>query len=491
MRRAASTPDERMSAPRCSVLEIRCHERPVVLRLPFRFGAVTVTHAPQAFVRARIRLDDRREAWGAAAELLVPKWFDKDPALTESASFDQLRRALRLACEHYTGGRDARTAFGHFAAHYEPQLATAARAGLPPLVAAFGSAEIDKALVDALGRALDLPFATLVQRNLLGIAASPLTPDLAGFDLDAFLRTLAPPPALAVRHTVGMLDVIAGHPQRANDGLPESLAEAITAYGLTCFKLKLAGDVNTDLARLTEVAALLDRMLSSYLVTLDGNEQYDDLDALGELVARIFAAPQLAAFAARIAFIEQPVARAVALNRDVRRIAQRVPLIIDESDATLDAFPRAREQGYAGVSSKACKGLYKSLLNRARCAAHDRVHGGACFMSAEDLTTQAGLALQQDLALAALLGVAHVERNGHHYVEGFAGQRAPAAEQDGFVRAHPDLYVRSQDRVRVRIGNGMLQLQSLACPGFASGAQPDWSSLDPLREPSPRNTGQD
>jgi hypothetical protein len=45
-------------------------------------------------------------------------------------------------------------------------------------------------------------------------------------------------------------------------------------------------------------------------------------------------------------------------------------------------------------------------------------------MSAEDLTTQAGLAVQQDLALVNLIGLTHVERNGHHYVNGFAGQGA-------------------------------------------------------------------
>ena len=42
-------------------------------------------------------------------------------------------------------------------------------------------------------------------------------------------------------------------------------------------------------------------------------------------------------------------------------------------------------------------------------------------MSAEDLTTQSGIALQQDLALATLIGATHVERNGHHYVDGMAG----------------------------------------------------------------------
>src|SRR4029079_2787054 len=99
-------------------------------------------------------------------------------------------------------------------------------------------------------------------------------------------------------------------------------------------------------------------------------------------------------------------------------------VIIDESDDSLDAFPRAKALGYQGVSSKTCKGIYKSLINRARCASW----GGGYFMSGEGLTIQAGLALQQDLALVSLLGLEHVERNGHHYVNGMAG--LPLAEQE-------------------------------------------------------------
>ena len=96
-------------------------------------------------------------------------------------------------------------------------------------------------------------------------------------------------------------------------------------------------------------------------------------------------------------------------------------MIIDESDDSLDAFPRAKALGYRGVSSKTCKGFYKSLINAARCAAW----GDGYFMTGEDLTIQAGIALQQDLALVSLLGLTHVERNGHHYVNGMAG--LPAA----------------------------------------------------------------
>ena len=69
-----------MNVPRLHVLAIELFERPVRLRIPFRFGLATVTHAPQAFVRARIAVDGQgvtHEAEGASAELMIPKWFDK------------------------------------------------------------------------------------------------------------------------------------------------------------------------------------------------------------------------------------------------------------------------------------------------------------------------------------------------------------------------------------------------------------------------------
>jgi hypothetical protein len=44
-----------MASPSFHIAAIELYERPVALRIPFRFGAATVTEAPQAFVRARIR----------------------------------------------------------------------------------------------------------------------------------------------------------------------------------------------------------------------------------------------------------------------------------------------------------------------------------------------------------------------------------------------------------------------------------------------------
>ncbi len=105
------------------------------------------------------------------------------------------------------------------------------------------------------------------------------------------------------------------------------------------------------------------------------------------------------------------------------------------------------------------------------------------FMSGEDLTTQAGLAVQQDLALVNLIGLTHVERNGHHYVNGMAG--LPRHEQDRFLAAHPDLYEHSYGAVRLKIRNGRLAIGSLEGAGFASGAYPDWAALATLAAPRP------
>jgi hypothetical protein len=476
-----------VTAPLFAVREVGLYERDVRLRLPFRFGVVTLTEAPQVFVRARIEFPDGRSHWGAAAELLVPKWFDKNLALTNEENFEQLRLALVLAAGAYTEAAGPRTAFGHFAAHYDQQIAAGAARGLNPLVASFGPAQIDRAGLDATCRSAGCSFYQAMQVNLPGIDPALLParlPDLAGFDIERFLAALTPAATIAARHTVGLVDAIAGHPRDVNDGLPESLEEVIAVYGHTFFKLKVGGAAAADLERLTDISSVLDGIASSYQVSLDGNEQYDDLDALLDLWRRMQALPRLERLVASIVFIEQPINRKHALDKDVSALSRVKPVIIDESDADLAAFPAARALGYSGVSSKCCKGLYKSILNAARCRMWNAEAGTErYFMSGEDLTTQAGLAVQQDLALVNLIGLTHVERNGHHYVNGMAG--LPRHEQDGFLAAHPDLYEHSHGAVRLKIRNGRLAIGSLKGAGFASGAYPDWAALRPLAAPPP------
>jgi len=437
------------------VTAVDLFERDVRLRLPFRFGVVTLTAAPQAFAKARIRLESGRQAEGAAAEMLVPKWFDKDPALTNEDNFGQLRGSLRKAREGYLA-HEARSAW----AHSSPGRG---------LVENFGPALLDRALLDALCRAQGVSFQDAVRSNLVGAG------EFEGLDLPGFFSGLSQGKTIAARHTVGMLDPItaADLRDRVGDGLPETLEEVVAGYGQRWFKLKLGGKLKADLERLAAIASVLDRIEEPYRASLDGNEQYEDMEAIAELWSAMAADPRLKRLVESIVFIEQPVRRDKALQARVSGLGR--PVIIDESDDAMDAFPRARAMGYQGVSSKTCKGLYKSLVNAARCKAW----GSEYLMTGEDLTIQSGLALQQDLALVSLLGLTHVERNGHHYVNGMAD--LPQAEQDAFLAAHPDLYERSHGAVRPRIERGAMRIESLGCTGYASGAMPDWIAMRTLQ----------
>jgi L-alanine-DL-glutamate epimerase-like enolase superfamily enzyme len=156
---------------------------------------------------------------------------------------------------------------------------------LNPLVACFGPAQLDRAILDALCRLHRMSFYEAVQGNFVGVEPAAVAPDLADFDIDAFLARLQPADTIAARHTVGLVDVIAGHPRQVNDGLPESLEEVVATYGHTWFKLKVSGNVDEDVRRLAEIAAVLDASGRGYRVSLDGNEQYEDLDALRSLLA--------------------------------------------------------------------------------------------------------------------------------------------------------------------------------------------------------------
>jgi hypothetical protein len=272
------------NAPRLRLVEARFHERPVHLRLPFRFGIVTLTEAPQVFVRARIRLSDGREGEGVSAELMVPKWFDKSPDLSHEQNFDQLRRALAIARRALLDAGEG-TTFGLSAAVEAAIHLACAQERLGGLIASFGLALLDRAILDALGRIEGRDIFSTVRANQIGLSATTAG-DLAGFDIDKFLGAIEPAQSIHVRHTVGLLDALAEAElgtNRLNDGLPESLEGAIAAYGHTYFKLKVAGDLDADIERLCRIAAVLDRSSGSYFATLDGNEQFGDVDAVTEL----------------------------------------------------------------------------------------------------------------------------------------------------------------------------------------------------------------
>jgi hypothetical protein len=458
------------AAVQIRVRDVQAGVRPVHLRLPFRFGASTLTACPQLFARAEVEVAGRGVAHGWAAEMMVPKWFDKRSGFTPAKNVEHLALTVELARSAYTVDTPA-TPFGLFCRHYQALREEARSRDLTELSASFGQAVLDRAVLDAACRSLEISFFEAAQRNVLGLEDTQLASDMRGWDWTGWLAQLRPLRTIDIRHTVGLLDEI-DTVRYGDDGLPVSLPAVIERYGHRYFKIKLGGDPARDMARLRAILATLARSVRDARYTLDANEQYAERDPLEALVAGLRDLPQPL-------YIEQPLPREASVAPALKSLRSPAPLLMDEADGALDAFAQGRAVGWNGVSSKGCKGLYKALINRARCERWNREEGEArYFMSAEDLTCQAGVSLQQDLALAALLGLTHSERNGHHYGGGFGS--APAAEARAFENAHADMYESASGSPRVRINAGAVSLDSLFKPGFAHSADPELSTLQPL-----------
>jgi hypothetical protein len=457
---------------RLAVRDIAFFERAVRFIRPFRFGAVVIKAASQAFVRAEIEIEGSGISVGASAELLVPKWFDKRNDFSPEQTVDELRRSLEVARELYLTNSGFETAFDLHASRIAAQVETCAKENIPPLAAAYGPAEIDKAILDALLRGIGVNFFDGMAENVAGVDAR-LSPDLGDDDIAQFLARRVRLDRVAIRHTVGLDDRIEG-----TCGVVDTNENAGARY----FKLKLNGDPEADAARLTRIGRELASLPHDYRVTLDANEQYADLAGLSTLVDRLDRDSRLSPIAEKLLYIEQPMPRDITRASPLGALAGR-DFIIDEADDSYDAFLSARALGYRGISSKSCKGIYKSVINATR-AAKWSTEDKTFFVTGEDLTCQAGLGVQQDLALGALIGVTHAERNGHHYVDGFGD--TPAGEAEMFLIAHPDLYTRNRQTIRLAIHDGGLLTASLTSPGFASSVHPEWPTMSPLQQPKAR-----
>jgi len=431
--------------------------------MPFRYGIAVLTECPHAVLVAEVEVDGR-VVTGVAAEHLLPKWFDKDPAKSFSQEIVELKASIQHAMAAAVGLR-VKSVYELWRELYTVQMAWASRAAQPSLLAHFGVTLVERAAIDAFARAKGTQFAVLVQTNALGTELGTHDSRLAGSNPADWLPPL-PLSSITARHTVGLSDPLVESDikasDRVDDDLPQSLEACVRFYGLRHFKIKIQGNAEVDLERLRMVAATIERVApADFAFSLDGNEQYKNLDDFVALWSAIQANAGLRQFFKHLLFIEQPLHRSVALEptiADLRRHPTLPPIIIDESDAEIDSLKRALALGYAGTSHKNCKGVCKGIANRCTLLALASDHPGGIFlMSGEDLTNTGPVALLQDLAVQAVLGIESVERNGHHY---FCGLRTfPRPWWEPLARAHPDLYiVENNDWPRAQVIDGKMAL---------------------------------
>ncbi len=445
-------------APRVRVREARIHLRHVRTRIPFRYGKAVVTAQPYAHVRAEAEVDGRAAA-GVAAAALPPAWFDKSPGRTHEDDVRDLLRSIRTAVEVYAGAAPADPFALHRAAEPEARRRLADQ---NDLTAGLGVALLDEAVADAVCRATGRTFHQGLREDLFGFGPVP-APD-------------RPLERIRVRHTVGMGDPITRADVSApvGDGLPETLEEAIRRYGIRWFKVKISGLADASLERLRRIASILDRDLDDYGVTVDGNEQFHSMEEFGEFLRKALEDRALSRLWKSAAWVEQPVERGAALADSVagplRKIGRLKAVIIDESDGTDDAVDRSLALGYAGISAKNCKGVYRTLHS------FRRAKEAGAILASEDLMNIPVVPLHQDLAVAAALGIGHSERNGHHYIRAF--EFFSPAEREAALREYPSLYGEAPSGPpMLKIADGELSLSEINAFAFGVRSEPDWTFL--------------
>jgi len=453
--------------PRLAIRGFEFFSHPTRTRFPFRYGIASMTEVPHLFVRVQLDVAGKEVA-GLASEGLPPKWFTKNSATTFEQDLPEMLTVIGNAARLAAGiAAQPVTFFELWRELYRQQDGWAKSKSIAPLLANLGVSLIERAVLDAFCRALELPIHEIIQRNLLSLKLGEIHGQLGEAE-PAELLPRQPLESVQVRHTVGLTDPITPGDivadERVEDGLPQDLENCIRIYGLRAFKIKLSGKAEHDLARLGDLARLITRETGGdFLATLDGNENFKSFAEFRDFWAQLTSAPHLRNFLSHVAVVEQPVHRDHALSAEagdlLRRWQDHPPLIIDESEATLGDLPRALSLGYAGTSHKNCKGIVKGIAN-ACLLEHRRRQGQPGILTGEDLANLGPVALLQDLALMSLLGIPHVERNGHHYFRGLS--LWPEPWQQTVLKEHSDLYRQhEQGFATLRIEGGVLKLASV------------------------------
>lgn len=470
-----------MIMPELLVHDVDVFSVPVPTRFPFAYGIARMTQFPHLFVRARMQVNQRM-GYGLTAEGLPPKWFTKDPTTRFEDDLEAMHQVIAQAARVATAPTTPAPFFDWWLRLYRAQQGWAEREGVPPLLAHLGTSLMERAALDGFCRLTETPLRRAVHDNTLGLDLGALHVDLASYTPTDLLPE-APPPTLKARHTIGLGDPLEasdlGTDENPDDGLPYVLRAVIRHYGLSFFKIKIRGDLPADMHRLLRLAQIFDEEVDDVCFTLDGNEQFESMAAFRRHWDAYQAEPALRRFFDRLLFVEQPVQRDQALGEAVGKTLRdwpdHPPLIIDESDATLVHLPRALALGYNGTSHKNCKGVIKGLVHACLLAKRRRQHPDQyVILSGEDLCTIGPVALLQDMAVMALLGVSHVERNGHHYIRGLSA--FPEAVQRTLMDAHGDLYAKHPNGfATLRLDDGVLPTTSILEAPFG---------VKPLLDPS-------
>lgn len=431
---------------------------PVHTRVPLKFGAETLSSVVCLRVRLRVENGAGRsaEGWGETPLSVQWAWPGTLPLAERLAALQAFCTRLARAWAGFDSRGHAFEVGYDFIEHRLPRLAAEFNAGrpaaaaLPWLAALVCGSAFDLALHDAYGVLHQTSvYATLTSDWLnrdLGDFMQPAEDSRASFTGRVPADFLIAPASqrLTAWHLVGGKDALEESDLDGSepaDGYPVTLRHWIRRDGLRCLKVKLRGtDAAWDYARLIRVGHMGIELGVEWL-SADFNCTVHDPGYVTAVLDRLLhEAPRIYG---QLLYVEQPFPYELEHDRmDVRAVAARKPLFLDESAHDWRMLRLGRSLGWSGVALKTCKTQTGALLSL--CWA--RAHGMTLMV--QDLTNPM-LAQVPHALLAAHAGtIMGVETNSMQF---YPEASAPEAA------VHPGLYRRR---------HGMIDWSSLGTSGF-------------------------
>jgi len=428
---------------------------PVKTRIPLKFGTETLTSVICA--RAKVQVSDSNgkiaTGWGETPISVQWVWPSNIP-------FEERKNCLIEFCKIVARAIVNSTVKGHpleigydFREHCFPKLLEEFNQNrlqkMPLLAGLLCCSPFDIAVYDAYGNLFGLPiYDTYTAEFLSRDLAYFLTP---APDSSVSFQSKYPEQYLIPRrnvlrawHLVGGLDPIDRNDltgDEPQDGYPVLLSDWILRDGLKCLKIKLRGnDEEWDFERIVKVGEIAIKYNVEWLSTdfnctvLSVDYVIWILDKLRDEHPKIYE---------MILYVEQPFPYDLEKNRiDVRSVAARKPIFLDESAHDWRIIMLGRSLGWNGVALKTCKTQTGAILSACWAKAH-----GMTLM-VQDLTNPMLAQIPHVLLAAHLDTIMGVETNSMQFYP-----EASRYEDE----VHPGIYKRK---------NGIIELSSIRGSGF-------------------------
>lgn len=431
---------------------------PVRTRVPLKFGPETLTSVTCARVRVQVRDHVGRTAFGWGETPLSVQW-----SWPAELCYGERHEAMLAFCDELCAAWSTFDIWGHpleignkFLRFALPDLRRSFNQSRPtashmPLLAALVSlSAFDIAVHDAYGVLHGVPVYETYNREWLNHDLSWYLEPAPGTAVDFRNKypqdffVLPPPTRLAAWHLVGGLDPLDAaelNGQPLSDRLPVLLDDWIERDGLSCLKIKLRGnDAGWDYQRIVQVGRIALARGVQFLST-DFNCTVTEPQYVNDVLDRLKLEER--AIFDMILYVEQPFPYEFDEHPiDVRSVAARKPIFMDESAHNWQQIRLGRALGWTGVALKTCKSQTGALLSLCWAKAH------GMDVMVQDLTNPM-LAQIPHVLLAAHAGtIMGTETNAMQF---YPQASVPEAA------FHPGLYARF---------GGQIDLSTIRGPGF-------------------------